>query len=458
MAVKSNTKALLERIETLEKQVSDYREEIEKSRKNELKYRRIIDLAQEGILLLDPNQNILYANTSAKGMLGFDASQLLGKRLESFYDKSTVEFFSASKNHLSFEAEIQTRDKKRTPMLFNRTTLQNDSGQIDGYMSFLIDLSELKFAKDQKKLAEQRYRRMYENAVQGMFRSAVSGRMHNVNPAYARFLGYASSEEILALGESATSFYYHPADREKMIAALYKKRILINYELKLKRQDGDPVWALANVRLVETKNREPIIEGILVDNTENKRSERKLQQSEEKFRQLSIRDALTGLYNTRYLYKALDSLIADSIKSRKPFSLIFMDMDNFKSVVDTHGHLNGSKSLQQVAGTIRQCLTPPSFGVAYGGDEFVLVLQNTGKSHARKKAEEIKTSMKQTAYLETEGLQLRLGASFGIATYPDDAKDRTGLLALADQAMFHVKSKDKGAIGVSPSAPETDVA
>jgi len=458
MAVNSNIKVLLERIEKLEKEVSDSRRKIEKSRKNEQKYRRIINLAQEGILLLDENRNIVDVNRTSKSMLGYESSQLVGKRPEFFYDKSTVEFFSAGKNHLSIEAEFRTQSGKRIPILFNRTTLRNDSGRVDGYMAFLIDLSELKFTQDQKEMAEQRYRRMYENAVQGMFRSTVTGRMLNVNPAYARILGYAAPREILAMNESSRGFYYNPDDRNKMIAALYKKRILINYELKLKRQDDYPVWTLANVRLVERKSREAIIEGILIDNTEKRSSEKKLQQSEEKFRRLSIRDPLTGLYNTRHLYRELDGLIADSDKNRTPFSLIFLDMDNFKRVVDTHGHLNGSKALQQVAGTIRKCLTLPSFGVAYGGDEFVVVLQHTGKSEAQKKAEEIKAGMKRTAYLKTEGLQLRLGASFGIATYPDDAKDRTELLALADQAMFHVKSKDKGAIGVSPSIPKAGVA
>jgi diguanylate cyclase (GGDEF)-like protein len=84
--------------------------------------------------------------------------------------------------------------------------------------------------------------------------------------------------------------------------------------------------------------------------------------------------------------------------------------------------------------------------VAYGGDEFVVVLQGFDKARALKKAEEIRSRVKQTVYLSNHGHQVSLSASFGIATFPDDARDVTGLLALADRAMFDVKEKGKDAI------------
>ena len=84
--------------------------------------------------------------------------------------------------------------------------------------------------------------------------------------------------------------------------------------------------------------------------------------------------------------------------------------------------------------------------MAYGGDEFVAVLQGFDKAKAQKKAEEIRSRMKRTVYLSNHGHQVSLSASFGIATFPDDASDVTGLLALADRAMFDVKEKGKDAI------------
>jgi len=164
---------------------------------------------------------------------------------------------------------------------------------------------------------------------------------------------------------------------------------------------------------------------------------------------LAIQDNLTGLYNTRYLYQSLQTLIETSAAQETPFSLVFLDVDDFKQVVDTHGHLNGSQALQEVAAMIRQCLAGPAFGVSYGGDEFVVVLPGFDKRQARQKAEEIRSQLRHTTFLTNQGLTVHIQASFGVATYPVDASDCTGLLALADQAMFRVKRHGKNAVGTS---------
>ncbi|MFH1057056.1 MAG: sensor domain-containing diguanylate cyclase [Pseudomonadota bacterium] len=165
---------------------------------------------------------------------------------------------------------------------------------------------------------------------------------------------------------------------------------------------------------------------------------------------LTVRDNLTGLFNTRHLYRALEELLA--VRPPLVFSLVFMDMDGFKDVVDTHGHLNGSRALQQVAQTIRQCLPAPGFGVAYGGDEFVLVLPGLGQDAAAAVVAELRAAMAATTYLEDQGLEVKLSASFGQATCPEDAVDLTSILALADAAMFRAKGRGKAAAGRSESA------
>jgi len=161
---------------------------------------------------------------------------------------------------------------------------------------------------------------------------------------------------------------------------------------------------------------------------------------------LAVHDDLTGLYNTRYLYRTLGDLIEEAQTSGEPFTLIFMDIDNFKLVVDTYGHLKGSRTLQEVASTIRACLPESAFAVAYGGDEFVVVLKGYNKERALEKAEEIHTKIRNTRYLTRQGHSVSLTASFGTATYPDDAVDVKGLLALADHAMFDAKGSGKDAV------------
>lgn len=175
--------------------------------------------------------------------------------------------------------------------------------------------------------------------------------------------------------------------------------------------------------------------------------EKELERSKEEYHHLSIHDSLTGLYNTRYLYNAMETLVAESRLKESPFSLIFMDIDNFKQVVDTHGHLNGSRALAEVAQTISGCIAAPAYGVAYGGDEFVVVLPDADHDRAMEKAHQIRSAMLDSVYLAAIGSGVRLQASFGVSTYPDQASDITDILAKADQAMFHVKNQGKNAVG-----------
>jgi diguanylate cyclase (GGDEF)-like protein len=181
--------------------------------------------------------------------------------------------------------------------------------------------------------------------------------------------------------------------------------------------------------------------------TERIKTEEELKLSKEKYRYLSLHDNLTGLFNTRYLYRSLQELIDKGRRLGTTFSLVFFDIDNFKRVVDTHGHLNGSKALAEVAAVLESCLTEPSYGVAYGGDEFVAVLPGHDKAKALQEAQEIRARLLRTVFLANVENGVRLQASFGVSTYPDDAGDITAILARADQAMFNVKSKGKNAVG-----------
>lgn len=161
---------------------------------------------------------------------------------------------------------------------------------------------------------------------------------------------------------------------------------------------------------------------------------------------LSIRDNLTGMYNTRYLYQTLADLISQRSADRSPVSLIFMDVDNFKHVVDTYGHLKGSRVLHEIAGTLMGCIHEPAFGVAYGGDEFVVVLPDMSKSDAFRKAADIRMKINGTPYLCDDGHNIHVGISLGLASYPEDAKNSQELLALADGALFQIKASGKNGV------------
>jgi len=424
--------------------------DITKRKQAEEKYNRVLESRFEGFMLLDNNRFIIEVNKALLKISGYRRNQFIGYPVDKFYDKASVDFYSASPDHFSFEALFRAKDGRGIPMLFSRSTLKDEYDKITGFMYFLTDLTDLKATQEELKRAEQQYRSMYENAVQGMFQSRLSGELIRANPAFARILGYESVEEVLSLKGGAYNLYFSSEDRDRMIRAVQKKGAVVNHELRLKRKDGKPVWILANIRYIESDAAGAILEGILVDNTKKKVLEKELRRDRKKFRNLSIHNNLTGLYNTRHLYQTLDKVIEESKLTRAPFSLVFMDMDNFKRVVDTYGHLNGSQALKEVANTIKSCIKRPCFGVAYGGDEFVIVLPGLDKVKATEKVEQIRVRMKQTTYLSKAGHKVHLGASFGIATFPDDTDSREGLLALADQAMFHIKQTGKGLVGIIP--------
>jgi diguanylate cyclase (GGDEF)-like protein len=186
---------------------------------------------------------------------------------------------------------------------------------------------------------------------------------------------------------------------------------------------------------------------IVEDYSDLKAAMEALRKSERRYRYQALRDNLTGLYNQRYLYQALGDDIRQAKRSGLPVSLLFMDLDHFKSVVDTHGHINGSRAIQKVARTIDDCLEEPAYAVAYAGDEFVVVLPGMDQHQAMQKAFAIHSRMKNTPYVLDEGIAVRLQASFGIATYPRHATDLKGLIAAADQALFAIKGAGKNGVG-----------
>lgn len=186
----------------------------------------------------------------------------------------------------------------------------------------------------------------------------------------------------------------------------------------------------------------------LVDITKRKETEDALRSSEKKFREMAFRDNLTGLYNRRYLYQTLPFLMDRCRGEKSRLSIIFMDIDNFKRVVDTHGHLNGSLAIREVAGVLQNTLAEPAYAVAYAGDEFVVVLPGDDVTEAVEKARRIRSAISEAVFLVSEGLAVKLQVSIGIATFPDHAPDLAGLLAAADKALFEVKAKGKDAIQV----------
>jgi diguanylate cyclase (GGDEF)-like protein len=177
----------------------------------------------------------------------------------------------------------------------------------------------------------------------------------------------------------------------------------------------------------------------------------------QRIHELTITDDCTTLYNARHLNFMLDTEIYRSHRYSYEFSIIFIDLDHFKAVNDTHGHLTGSKLLGEIGNMIKNNCRLIDFAFRYGGDEFVLLLPQTSKENACRVARRLHALMKNTAWLKDEGLNVRITASVGVASFPVDSADKAGLLHLADEAMYLVKNttRDRVAAASTGVLPES---
>jgi diguanylate cyclase (GGDEF)-like protein len=168
----------------------------------------------------------------------------------------------------------------------------------------------------------------------------------------------------------------------------------------------------------------------------------------EKIQRLSVTDDLTGLYNARQLEPVLEQQVKHSRKSGKPFSLAFLDLDKFKSVNDEHGHLVGSRLLGAYGQRLHLLARSAEICFRYGGDEFLVVMPETGKQAAAERILTIREALRSEPFLIGHH-SLYKTASFGIATFPEDANNINALLSKADASMYLVKHNGRDNVAVT---------
>jgi diguanylate cyclase (GGDEF)-like protein len=172
----------------------------------------------------------------------------------------------------------------------------------------------------------------------------------------------------------------------------------------------------------------------------------KLAQSQALLRELSTHDSLTGLLNYRELHRQLADEAERSQRYGHPFSLVMLDIDHFKAVNDTYGHLAGDKALRAFAALIRQEVRPTDVVARYGGEEFVLVLPETAGPGAMTLAERLRVRVAGHAIAVAADHTISMTVSIGVASYPDGANAVQKLLSAADQALYAAKSAGRNRV------------
>ena len=177
----------------------------------------------------------------------------------------------------------------------------------------------------------------------------------------------------------------------------------------------------------------------------------------EALRAQSICDPLTGWYNRRHMQDTLERDIRRASRTKRPLSLLIFDIDNFKEFNDSFGHEAGDVALQNLCQMVKTLIRSEDVACRYGGDEFVLILPNSSADIAAQRAEDMRIAVGH-AEIQYEGRLLKkMTLSFGIATFPADAKTSNELLRVADTALFCAKSEGRDRVRVNgqASAPTT---
>ena len=169
----------------------------------------------------------------------------------------------------------------------------------------------------------------------------------------------------------------------------------------------------------------------------------------QRIHELTITDDCTALYNARHLNFVLDAEIYRSTRYGYEFSVIFLDLDHFKQVNDTHGHLVGSKLLWMIGDLIKGHLRLIDYAFRYGGDEFVVLLPQTAKQNSLMVVRRLRDLLNSKVFFGDEGLNIKVTASFGVASFPADGRTRRELLRMADEAMYLVKNTTRNSIAVA---------
>ncbi|OHD57332.1 MAG: hypothetical protein A2Y33_07560 [Spirochaetes bacterium GWF1_51_8] len=169
----------------------------------------------------------------------------------------------------------------------------------------------------------------------------------------------------------------------------------------------------------------------------------------------AIHDSLTNLYNTHYFYKELSDELERSKRYGRVFSLVIFDVDDFKRINDGYGHSTGDKALQLLAECINKTVRKEvDIAARYGGDEFVIVLPNTAAQEAFKVCARLATLIKNSSVVSSDGRELKISLSMGIAEFPKDGEEVYYLFNNADEALYASKGAGKDAIAIYGDKPK----
>ncbi|HYG77903.1 MAG TPA: EAL domain-containing protein [Planctomycetota bacterium] len=425
----------------------------------EAKYRSIFENAVEGIFQTTPEGKYLSANPALARMYGYNSPRELmenltdiGKglyvlpgRREEF--RKAVEEQDAASN---FVSEIYRRDGSTIWVSENARAVRDASGKVLYYEGTTEDITERKRAEEALRKSEQKYRTLVENMNEGVVIVDSTGRIQFANDKFCDLLGYSRAE---LLARSETDLVLNDADREFLLEKSRSRSAGLKdqYEIALKTKSGKTVWVLVSGTPVhDDRGNVTGTMGIHTDITARKAIENQLAHD-------AFHDSLTGLPNRALLMDRLAQTLER--QKRRPemvFTVLFLDLDRFKVINDSLGHLAGDKLLVEISRRLQVAMRQEDTVARMGGDEFTVLVEDIkGHGELAQIAERVQKVISEPMNLQ--GNTVFTTASIGIAIGENRYNTAEQILRDADTAMYRAKSLGKARFEVFNGSMHTGV-
>ncbi len=405
----------------------------------------------------DPEWSMTYLSEGCLTLTGYKSEELVGNRAVSFNSitheedlpkvLAALETGVAQKQPYVVEYRIRTKSGQEKWVWEKGHGVFDNTGEVLGVEGFITDITERKRSEEALQQAEAKYRSIFENALEGIFQTTTDGHYVSANPALARLYGYSTPVELIArLTDIEHQLYVEPERRAEFIRMLQENDAALEFESQVYRKDGSVIWISENARAVRDINTGELLyyEGTVEDITERKLVKEQLHER-------AFYDVLTGLPNRALFMDRLNQTVERA--KRHPgyrFAVLFLDLDRFKVVNDSLGHLAGDQLLVAIARRLEACLRAEDTVARLGGDEFTILLENIEDiNQATRVAERIHQELSEPFNLD--GHEVFTGASIGIVLSREVIKgvctidyDRPeDLLRDADTALYRAKALGK---------------
>lgn len=396
----------------------------------------------------DEQWSMKYLSDGCFKLTGYESEELLNLEAQT-YNKithpedlprviSNINSAILLKRPYEVEYRIRTKNGEEKWVWEKGSGVFDESGLLQRLEGFITDITQLKRTEDALIKAERQYRNIFEHITQGIFQINIDGQYIKANPALAAIYGYDSAEDLMNnLTDIETQLYVEPQQRKTLLKHLKKKGYIQKFETQVYRKDQSIIWTSETVRAVyDEEHRFLYYEGTVEDITVRRKTEEKLLYD-------AFYDQLTGLPNRTWLMLQLSSAIQRiKEKTEELYAVLFIDLDSFKVVNDSLGHLVGDDLIKQVAQRLQNVLKSEDKIARFGGDEFVVIIENLKDiNEIIQIAEQIHEQFKYPFKLENENIII--GASLGITLSSFGYSTPIELLRDADIAMYKAKAKGK---------------